>query len=266
MTRNQRLHIRVDDGAGPAVVLLHGFPLDGSVWVPVAAYLCKKYRVIVPDLRGFGLSHLANPGRQFAISELASDVAEQLHAMGVAKAVVAGLSMGGYVMLELWRNYPELVAGLAIVNSKAESDSPAGKQGRDETAALARSHGASAIAERMIAKMLHVNNLAPNSTVRSQLMAVMEACPAETIALASIAMRDRADFSGSLAQLSVPARVIVGAADQIIPVELARATAQAMPVGRLVVVPGAGHLSPLESPAAVAGAIEGLAIEAFGEQ
>jgi pimeloyl-ACP methyl ester carboxylesterase len=253
-----RLHIRVDEGRGPAMVLLHGFPLDGSIWADVAGLLAGRYRVIVPDLRGFGGSAYS----PFTIKDLAADVAEQVLAMGVQRAVFAGLSMGGYVMLELWKQSPELVAGLAMVNTKAEADTTEAKAGRDAMAQLALSEGATAVAQKMMGRLLHPSRY--GSDVEDRVMKMMSACPAQTIANSCLAMRDRADFTAELGRIRVPSRMITGEADQVVPLALARATAQGLARGRLVVVPQAGHLASIEAAGAVADALDSLGRETFG--
>jgi pimeloyl-ACP methyl ester carboxylesterase len=175
--------------------------------------------------------------------------------------------MGGYVMLELWRQRPDLVRGLAMCNTKAEADTPQARDAREVMAALALAEGSAAVAARMMGKMFHPTRYASGglaSGLEARVEAMMRACPPQTIAAACLAMRDRADFAPRLGEIDVPARVIVGDADALIPRELAGSTAQRLPRGRWVVVPRTGHLSCIEDPGAVACALESLAGEVFG--
>ncbi|MGC4033869.1 MAG: alpha/beta hydrolase [Tepidisphaeraceae bacterium] len=123
-----------DTGHGQAVVLVHGFPLDGRVWGGVAERLASKCRVIVPELRGFGRNP---PEEGFTMADLAADLAGLMETLGIAPCPVAGLSMGGYVIQTLAKTYPGIATRLILVDTKAEGDSPEGKTKREAMANLA---------------------------------------------------------------------------------------------------------------------------------
>lgn len=236
-----------ETGHGPAVVLVHGFPLDGRVWQGVADRLASRARVIVPDLRGFGRH---SPETAFTLSDLADDLAGLMETLGIAPCPVAGLSMGGYVAQTLARKYPGIATKLILVDTKAEADSPEGKAKRDAMAELALTGGAKAVTEQMLPNMLGEN---PDAAVQTNLRSIMECQPGPTLAAASIAMRDREDFVDFLPTVESPIHFIFGAEDKISP-----ASAIERFVGgrnTLTLIEKAGHMAPIENPQAVADAI-----------
>ena len=236
-------------GAGRPIVLVHGFPLDRTVWADVAGPLHGAADVIRPDLPGFGDSTVSG---DFTIAGLADLLAEFVRGLGVGPIVLAGLSMGGYVALALALRHRELLAGLALVDTRPGADTPEGRAKRDELAGLARREGAAAVADAMLPNMLGPS---PDPAVADRLRAVMAACPAETIVLALMAMKGRDDVTPLLATLDVPAAVVCGEHDAITPTDLARTMAAELPDAELTIVPDAGHMTPMEQPAAVAAAL-----------
>jgi 3-oxoadipate enol-lactonase len=237
-------------GAGPAVLFIHGYPLDRTIWEPQLSAL-DGWRRIAPDLRGMGLSDAPDLG--YNMATYAADLAALLDTLGVDRVVLCGLSMGGYVAFEFLHRWRERVAGLVLIDTRAEADSAEGKRSRDEAAALAREGGAAAIAETMLPKMLASS--APPALVQ-RVREIMSAAPVPGIIGALTAMRDRADSTGMLADLrGVPALVMVGAEDRMTPPARASAMASAIPDARLIVVSGAGHLPTLEQPSVVTDAL-----------
>ena len=239
-------------GAGPALVLLHGFPLDSRVWEAQAAELSGRLRVITPDLRGFGQSKSDSP---FTRESRADDVHELLKKLGALPAVLGGLSMGGYIALAYGKKYPTDLRALVLVDTKAEGDTPEGKQGRTKMVELARQKGSPAVAEQMMPKMLAPDTATRRPDVGRSLRSIMEACPPRTIEHALLAMRDRPDRSQDLASVPVPTLILVGDADAITPPAAAEAMKKGIPNSRLVTIRGAGHMTPMEQPAQVNQAI-----------
>lgn len=234
----------------PAVILLHGFPLDHSMWSAQAAALkAAGFRVVVPDLRGFGKASVRAPSTMAAH---AADVLRLADRAGLRRFALAGFSMGGYVALEVARQAPERLAGLALVDTRAEPDTEEARKGRAETAAKVRAQGVGVVAESMLPKMLTAR--APPAMVEP-VRAMMMRTPAEGAALALLGMGERADQRATLAHVRVPTLVVVGAEDPITPPAAAEAMAQAVPGARLVVVPGAAHLAPVEQAEAVSAAM-----------
>lgn len=230
-------------GTGPAVVFLHGYPLDRTIWRHQLEHL-SGVRRIAPDLRGMGRSD--SPDLGYSMSTYAEDVAGLLDVLGEEGAVLCGLSMGGYVAFEFLRRFPDRVRGLVLMDTKAEADTPDGRRGRDQQLAMVREEGAGALAAAMLPKLLAPG--APPALVE-QLRAMITRTPVAGIAGALTAMRDRADSRPLLPELGrIPVLVVTGEVDALIPPPVAEAMAAAIPGARLQVVPGAGHLPPLERP------------------
>jgi 3-oxoadipate enol-lactonase len=234
-----------EEGRGEPVVLLHAFPLDGTMWDTQRAELSRNRRVIVPDFRGFGRSGTLVPPA--SLDEHADDVALMLDGLSIERAAVAGLSMGGYVALAFARRHPRRLARLILADTRSAPDSAEGRSARAENIELVRSQGVPALLERLMPKLLSPN-ASPEVVANVRAMGGRQTRAGVSAALA--AMRDRADSTPFLANIAVPTLVIVGDADTISPPEEARAIASALPQAEIAVIPGAGHLSNLESPAA----------------
>ncbi|HEV2295777.1 MAG TPA: alpha/beta fold hydrolase [Tepidisphaeraceae bacterium] len=245
-----------EQGTGRPLVLLHGFPLDSRIWREQIAALSDRFRVIAPDLRGFGQSKSAD---MFTIESLADDVHALLAHIGALPAVVGGLSMGGYVALAYSKKYPTDLLGLVLIDTKAEGDSPQGKQGREKLIELARSQGAKAVAEQMMPKMLSPGADQSRPQVKRELDQIMNDQPPLTIEHALAGMRDRPDLVAHLPSIATPTLVIVGEHDALTPPVGAEKMSQAIPNSTYVLIHGAGHMSPMEQPQQVTDALRKFA-------
>lgn len=233
-------------GGGIPLVLLHGFPLDRTIWTSQVRHLGGSARVVAPDLRGFGESTTA--GSPPTMDGYASDVAGLLDLLGIPAAVIGGLSMGGFVAMAFQRAFPGRVLGLLLVDTRGGPDSPEARASRDALAAVARSEGAPAVAAAMLPKMLTpANRTAPMGTALSALMGSQSV---EGIAGALGAIRDRPDSAPSNARIRVPTLVVCGAEDILIPPEESRALRESIPGALLEMVPAAAHLPNYERPEA----------------
>ncbi len=233
-------------GNGPAILFIHGYPLDHTIWEAQLAALDGWTR-IAPDLRGMGLSDAPDLG--YSMATYADDLLALLTALGVDRAVLCGLSMGGYVAFEVCRRAPERVRGLVLMDTRAEPDSPEARKGRETAMAQAREGGAEAVADAMLPKLLARATTTANPAVVSRVREIIERTPVAGILGALSALKDRPDSFPLLPSLGdIPVLVVVGEDDQITPRERAQAMADAIPGSRLVVVPGAGHLTPMEQP------------------
>lgn len=233
-----------DNGKGPNVVFLHGFPLDRRMWGNQMA-IEASYRVVVPDLRGFGRSPSNQP---FTIEALADDVHALLSAIGALPAVIVGFSMGGYVAFAFAKKHPADLRALVLVDTRAEADTAEGKAGRDKAVELVRQGGSKAIADQMLPKLLVPEDQRRGPKVTNIVRGMIESCPPLTIEHALIAMRDREDYTAMLPSIGVPTLIIVGEKDALTPPSMSRAMHEAIPRSQLAVIPDAGHLSPMENP------------------
>ena len=234
-------------GNGSPLVLIHGFPLDSTIWSELIPLLEEHYDLIMPDLRGFGGSGTVDS--QYTISDMADDIAALLEDLGVAEVRLAGHSMGGYVALAFAKRYPEKVTGLALVSSQAVGDSPDRKRGRYETAEEVSRVGAGVVVDAMAPK------LTPNARIEILAREIMARQSEPGIIGGLKAMAEREDLRVSLASLAFPLVLIHGEADALIPVDQARDALTLVESARLVVLPGVGHMPMMEAPDATA---EGL--------
>ncbi|MEK7862868.1 MAG: alpha/beta hydrolase [Chloroflexota bacterium] len=227
----------------PALVLLHAFPADRSMWDrEVRALADAASPIIAPSFPGFGRSEL--PPRQPTLDDYADAVIGVMDAAKVERAAIAGLSMGGYVAFALWRRHRARISGLALIATKAESDAPEAAQNRIKLAATIREHGVEALLKTP------PKWLREGAAQWPALKELIRAQKAEAVAQASVAMAGRPDSTLDLATIDVPTAVIVGEADAITPLANSRAMADAIPHASLSVIPDAAHLSNLEAPEA----------------
>ncbi len=239
-------------GHETALLLIHGFPLDHRLWAAQLRGLGADLCVLAPDLRGHGKSELT-PG-PLTMSQHADDLAGLLDEFGIRRAIVAGLSMGGYVAFAFWRRHPERVQALALLDTRAEPDNPAARASRDATAARVQQMGADSIADEMLPKLLAPASLA-NPRLAGAARTMMASQPVAGIVGALAGLRDREDSRPTLPTITVPTLVLTGEADMLTPPADAAAMAAAIPAARLVTISGAGHFSPLENPRAVNAAL-----------
>jgi YbgC/YbaW family acyl-CoA thioester hydrolase len=235
-------------GDGPALLLVHGFPLDRFLWTHQVATLAG-WRRIAPDLRGLGESDV--PADGYTMAAYADDLIRLLDRLRIQRAVVAGLSMGGYVAFEMLRRHRERVAGLILVDTRADADGPDARAARDAMAQLAQADGVRAVAERLLPRLVGRTTQQTQTHLVEQVREMMARAPLAGVVGALRAMRERADATRLLAEIDVPTLVVVGQEDEITPPAVARAMTDAIPSAAMTVIPGAGHLSPLEAPTAV---------------
>jgi len=238
-----------ETGRGQPIMLVHSFPADRRIWSSVAAILSEKFRVICPDLHGFGANA---PASKLSINDMAKDIADLAVTLHAAPCAMAGLSMGGYVIQAVARDYPATINRLILVDTKAAADNPQQRDARDAIAALAVEHGSLAVFEKM-----RPNLLSPDAKPAAVGFAKMiaEAQSPLTIAAASRAMRDRDDYSELLPKLKIPIDLIFGEFDAGMPPDAVKALHDSVPSASRTQISNAGHLSPLENPAEVAAAI-----------
>ena len=245
-----------DDTGGTSVplVLIHGFPLDRTYWAGQVSALANVARVITPDLRGFGESSL--PNAPVSIAQYADDVRGLLDALGIERAIIAGLSMGGYIALSFYRQFANRVRALILADTRAGTDSPEGKLGRDVNINLVREQGAAVLAERLLPKLLLPQTLATNAPAAQFARAMLSRQPVEAIAAALAALRDRPDATPRLNEINAPTLIIVGEQDALTLPSDSHIMRDAIHDAQLVTIPNAAHLANLEQPAAFNRAIQ----------
>jgi len=232
-------------GSGPVLAFIHGFPLDRRMWIGQISGLAKKRRCVALDLRGHGLSTIDDADPAFSMDLFADDVVATLDEVGADKADICGLSMGGYVAFALWRRHPDRVRSLILCDTKAEADGDEAKAGREKTAQLVREQGLQPLVETLAPKLLGSN---PTEGSQTSLRDMFLAQPPNVIAADCLAMRDRPDSTGDLAGITVPTLVVHGDADQLMPVDGAKAMAEKIKGATFAAIAGGGHMAPMEYP------------------
>ncbi|WP_072476717.1 alpha/beta fold hydrolase [Amycolatopsis australiensis] len=238
------------------LVLLHAFPLDSRMWNAVREPLASRVRVITPDQRGLGRSPLPESDREPSLEDAARDVVALLDRLELDRVVLGGCSMGGYLAMAVLRLAPERVGGLVLIDTKAAPDTPEAAQSRLDVAARAEREGTGSwLAEANLPNLLAEATRTRRPELVETVREIIESQPAAGVSWTALALRNRPDSLDLLRRTAVPALVIVGEEDAITPVAAASAMAEVMAGSTLVVLPGAGHLTPLEDPAGVVEAI-----------
>jgi 3-oxoadipate enol-lactonase len=230
-------------GAGRTVLLVHGFPLSGEMWRACVEPMQDDYFLLIPDLRGMGQSEATE---EATIGQHASDLLQLLDEVGRRSPVVlVGHSMGGYVAFEFYRRYPELVAGLVLVDTRAQADTEEGRKGRYDTAERVQREGSKAVADSMSQKLF-----APSASQEmvDHWRTIMEQTTPQGIIAALHALAERPDSRSTLEIISRPTLIVVGEEDAITPPADSEAMAGAIAAADLEIVPGAGHMVPVEQP------------------
>ena len=236
-----------DIGEGTPVVFLHAFPLNRTMWAPQTSALAADWRCVAIDFRGFGESDAAGP---HSIDRYADDVAELLDAIEVQRAIVVGLSMGGYVAFSLWRRHARRVRALVLADTRAGADSPETRERRHELMALARSAGVGAVADRQLVGLLGKTTRERRPDIENAMRAIAASATVDGITGGLEAMLGRPDSTPTLTTLAIPTLIVVGDEDVITPAKEARAMHATIRDSSLEVLAKAGHLSSVERPAA----------------
>lgn len=233
-------------GAGEPVLWLHGYPLDRTLWAPQLADPAPGFRYLAPDHPGFGESARLAPATLDAWADWAIAF---LDALAIDRAVIGGLSMGGYLALAIWRRHPARVRALILADTRAAADSADVRARREEMRTLLLSQGVGAVAERLITGMVGKTTRATRPALVAELDAMMRRSTVDAVSDAREVLLGRPDATPTLATITVPTLIVCGAEDALTPVAESRALQAAIPGSRLEVIPGAGHASNFEAPA-----------------
>jgi 3-oxoadipate enol-lactonase len=247
LARLRGIKIAYDDaGEGLPVVLLHGFPFDRSMWREQTKSLSDAWRVITPDLRGHGETGVA--GEIATMEEMAEDVAALLDELNIARAIVGGLSMGGYVALAFYRKFPERVRALVLADTRPQADNDDGRRAREETARRALDEGMGVIADSMLPKLLAPSTRERRPEVAARVRDMILGTNPHGAAAALRGMAARRDQTDLLPEISVPTLIVVGTEDAVTPPPDAEAMHAKIEGSRFVKIEGAGHVSNVERP------------------
>jgi pimeloyl-ACP methyl ester carboxylesterase len=242
------LHVR-EAGTGLPVVLLHAFPLSSAMWLEQRNGLGDAFRIITPDVRGFGGSQLGYDDP--SLDHMADDVAALLDTVGVDRVVLGGLSMGGYVAMAFLRRHGDRVAGLLLADTKASADADGARANRHRIAdALDESGTTQVLLDDVLPALMGETTVVERPMIQGRVRALVEDAPPAAAAWAQRAMAARPDSFDTLRTVTAPALVVAGEQDALSSVDDAHAMVDALPDARLVVVPRSGHLTAVEAPEA----------------
>jgi len=237
-----------DQGQGTPIVFVHGFPFSRVMWDPQVKVLSGQFRVITLDLRGHGESDA--PLWLYTMDQFADDIKGLLDHLSIQKAVLAGFSMGGYVVFAFYRKYADRVKGLVLADTRPQPDSAEGRVGRFKMAQTAQKDGAGAIADVMLPKLLSPASVQGRSELVQTVRTMMTTTKVPGIAGDLMAMAERPDSVPTLKQIACPTLVIVGELDGLTTPVDARHMADGIRGARLETIPAAAHLSNMEQPEA----------------
>ncbi|MFH8974422.1 alpha/beta fold hydrolase [Streptomyces sp. NPDC017890] len=233
--------------AGLPILLIHGHPFNRTLWAPqVTALTAAGHRVVTPDLRGYGRSDVT-PGKVL-LADFADDLAELLDRLGVERAVVGGVSMGGQIAMELQLRHPERVRALVLSDTSAPAETPEGKEFRNRLADRLLAEGMDGYAHEVIDKMLAAYNVTAMPDVAARVLEMMCATDPRGAAAALRGRAERPDYRDVLAAVRAPVLVVVGADDVYTPVAEAESLHRLAPHSTLAVIEKAGHLPGAEQP------------------
>jgi 3-oxoadipate enol-lactonase len=243
-----------DSGRGQPLVLVHGFPLDHTMWKGQIAGLSSQHRVIAPDVRGFGASGVSEG--IVTMEQMADDVAALVDALDIREPIVlCGLSMGGYIALEFWRKHAGKLKALILCDTRAEADKPEVAANRLALADRVLGEGPQPLVDSMLPKIFSPRTYADQPRIVAETERVMLGTDPRGIAAAAQGMAQRRDFSAELKNIRVPTLALVGADDALTPPADMLAIAAAIPLAQTCLIPAAGHMAPLEQPTATNAAI-----------
>jgi 3-oxoadipate enol-lactonase len=233
-----------DVGAGPPIVLIHGYPFNRSLWTEQTEALRSRYRVVTPDLRGFGESDSSEGPA--TMNQMAEDVAALMDALEIEQAVIGGLSMGGYVALAFVKMIPARVKALVLADTRPQADNEEGKQTRFQHAEKALSEGMAGLADAMLPKLLTPETVSKRPELVKRIRDMMLKTKPEGAAAALLGMAEREDQTEFISSILVPTLILVGREDAITPVADSETMQSLIEGSRLVVIENAGHVSNLE--------------------
>ena len=233
-------------GSGPPVVLLHPFPVNHEFWLPLAPLLSSRYRLILPDLRGHGDSGLGDGPA--TMQKHAADIAQVMNAAGMDRAPLVGVSIGGYVLFEFWRQFRGRVSALVLCNTKAGADAPQARAARLQSAEEVLQRGTEVFFEGMLEKVLGETTRRSRPDLVEGALRMMRKMSPEDIAGVQRGMAERPDSIATAKTIDVPTLLITGDEDNATGLPEAEIMKQNIRGSQLKVVAKAGHYSPWEQP------------------
>jgi 3-oxoadipate enol-lactonase len=240
----------IRSGKGKPLVLIHGYPLDHTIWNKVVPLLEQKFDLIIPDLQGFGESDIGKI--EPSMIDYARDIERLLNHLKIKKAFLGGHSMGGYVMLAFTKEFPQRVSGLAMISTQSVADSQERKKARRANAEQVEKMGIGVVLDSMVPK------LSKDPLVQEYVRQVITRQKPKGIINALIAMANRPDSTELLKSLKIPVVIVHGNGDELIPIDRAREMKTDLPTASYSELVGVGHMPMIENPKAIANVLDQL--------
>ena len=238
----------VDVGAqnGLAVVLIHGFPFSQEMWTPQIQALQKQFRVVASDLRGHGTSGVGDG--QYTLEFFVDDLVGLLDYLKIERAVLCGLSMGGYIALRTVERNPERIGGLILADTQAKADSNEAKLKRAAAIKSVKANGVNAYADSFVKSVFAPQTFTSNKAAVEKIRRIIQGNPSLGICGALLALASRTDTTETLASIKVPTLILVGEHDTLTPPSASQEMHRKIPNSEIHVIPNAAHMSNLETP------------------
>jgi len=244
-------------GHGPAIMLIHGYPLSGELFAKNRAALSRRYTVVTPDLRGFGSSN--TPDSKGGVELYAKDMLAVMDHLHVRKAIIGGMSMGGPVVLEMYREAPQRFRGMILIDSNASPANDVEKAQWPGFGKQARDNGVASMIPILMSQMLTTATRTGDPALVKFVGGIVKKGSVNAAVAGGDTLASRPDSRSTLANVKVPVLIVVGMDDPIYPVELQKMMRASRPGTKLVIVPGAAHAAIIEKPEACNRAIESFA-------
>ncbi len=239
----------LDVGSGPALLLLHGFSLDHTMWKNQINDLEKKYRIIVPDLRGSGLT--GNSSEEVTLPMIADDMSAFIDALNITSVAIAGFSMGGYILLEMLLRNPLPICAAAFISTRSAADSIENKQKREEQMIAIINEGSKRFAKNFSPELFGSYFIKKNPKYLKKVESIISSQNSKNIAKLLNAIRIRQDYTARLHEINIPCAVIGGIEDRLIPKEDFYKLNQHLKSSTFHLLTEIGHMAPIESPDSV---------------
>ena len=233
-------------GHGPPVVLLHPFPAHHELWLPASQSLTSRYRIILPDLRGHGESEVGEGPA--TMEKHSSEMTRVLDECGVGRAIFNGVSIGGYVLFEFWRRFRNRVAGIVIVDSRPQADTPEGRSNRFKAAEDVMQRGSEPFLDSLIPKLFGRTTVETRPDLIDLARPMMKKMSPQAIAQVQQGMAERPNSIPTLKTIDVPTLILIGEEDMLATIADGELMRQHMPNSDLKIIARAGHFSPWEQP------------------
>lgn len=237
-----------DSGEGTPIILIHGWPLSSSLFDDNIPALAEEYRVIAPDLRGFSNSEMSGTPSEIRVEDYAQDVLALMDELEIEQAVIGGMSMGGPIVFAMHEQAPERFLGMLLINTIAANPFPQEEQLWLGWAENIEQNGVGVIPDQAMGDMLTGQTRMDNPGLVNHLSSMMENASDEGAIAGAYALANRSDFQPMLADITVPALIIVGLEDAIYPFEISQDMQENITDSELNILDGASHAAIIEAP------------------